>query len=144
MYFLHTFFNRFWRGFGRVLGGQKSRKVYIFVSFGSMLFDTSILVEFRQILYEIHGEKRVDFSSFFVLFLVLLAMLETLKTSVLPIRNQYFHKIVFSHWMKQDVESECKNIWIFMRISLLQCNDKSLKNRWVSRSKSRKNVRKTI
>ena len=58
----------------------------------------------------------MDFSLFFVLFLVLLVMLETLKTSVLPIRNQYFHKIDFSRWMKKDVESECKNIWIFLRL----------------------------
>jgi len=70
-----------------------------------MLFDTLILVEFCSILYEFHKEKRIDLLLFFVLFLVWLPMPDTLKTSVLPMRNQYFNKIKFSRWMKNDVES---------------------------------------
>ena len=44
---------RFWKGFGRVLGGPKGRKIEILAVFLDTLFETLILVEFWSIFDQI-------------------------------------------------------------------------------------------
>ena len=46
IYFSHAFFDRFWRGLGRVLGGQNGEQIEIFGIFLDMLVETLFLVEF--------------------------------------------------------------------------------------------------
>ena len=60
----------FWKGFGRVLGGPKGRKIEILDGFLNMLFEPIILVKIYLIFNKIDGEKHMDFVLFFVLLFV--------------------------------------------------------------------------
>ena len=50
-----SIFFGFWRGFGRVLGGQNGPKIEIFGIFSDMLVETLFLVEFHEISDQIDG-----------------------------------------------------------------------------------------
>ena len=66
--FLYEFwmdFYRFWKGFGRVLGGQNPRKIEIFHIFGDVVLKTLILMVFCLIFREIYIEKHIVFLLFF-------------------------------------------------------------------------------
>ena len=65
IFFGTSILSGFWRGFGRVLGGQNGPKIEIFAVFWAMHLDTLFLVNFCMIFVKNDGEKRMEFSLFF-------------------------------------------------------------------------------
>ena len=70
--FQHRFFIdffRFWKGFGRVLGGQNGRKIEILEVFLDVLVETLFLVDFSRFLIKSMA-KNVLFFCYFVCYFV--------------------------------------------------------------------------
>ena len=72
---------------------------------GSMLFETLILIDFCEMFDKINDEKRVDFSMFVVLFVALFLTLVTLKHCFYLSKTNVFTKLHFSRWATKHVES---------------------------------------
>ena len=65
--FQHRFFIdffRFWKGFGRVLGGQNGRKIEILEVFLDVLVETLFLVDFSRFLIKSMAKNVLFFGNF--------------------------------------------------------------------------------
>ena len=60
-----SIFSRFWRGFGRVLGGQNGRQIDILGVSGRIFLDTLFSIDVRVIFEKTDEEKHMKFRLFF-------------------------------------------------------------------------------
>ena len=96
----HRFFSRFWRGFGRVLGGQNGPKSIFWVFWGGFFSIPYFRSSFASFLRKLMRKNTWNFACFSIgCFSICLPkslfsiMLESLKLVIFSRGNHYFYKI---------------------------------------------------